>query len=127
MTKRIYTKEQKQRNLEIQLARRRANPEKYREMGRKSEHRRRLKRYGLTEDDWDYLMKIQNSRCAICNVILQKGRHCHVDHCHTSGKVRGLLCSHCNLMLGHARDNVELLAKAITYLKESSIEAPRDP
>ena len=87
-------------------------------MGRKSEHRRRLKRYGLSEDAYADLLTQQNNRCAICSTPLVTGRHCHVDHCHTTGKVRGLLCSHCNLMLGHAKDSVEILQKAIKYLHD---------
>jgi hypothetical protein len=43
------------------------------------------------------------------------------DHCHATGKDRGRICSHCNLMLGHALDSVETLKRAITYLERSSM------
>ncbi|MCY1447865.1 Recombination endonuclease VII [compost metagenome] len=42
-----------------------------------------------------------------------------IDHCHTTGKVRGLLCHHCNILLGNARDDVAILEKAIAYLAAS--------
>jgi Recombination endonuclease VII len=51
--------------------------------------------------------------CEICG----EGGALVVDHCHLTGRVRGLLCArHCNLMLGHARDNTTVLARAIEYL-----------
>ena len=116
MAKRIRTEEQKRLMNIKQLERRRNDPEKYREMGRKSEHRRRLKRYGLTEEQYADLLVKQNNRCAICSTPIVTGRHCHVDHDHTTGKVRGVLCNHCNLMLGHAKDSTEVLLKAVEYL-----------
>lgn len=116
MAKRIRTEEQKRQQTIKQLERRRNDPEKYREMGRKSEHRRRLKRYGLTEEQYADLLLKQNNRCAICSTPIAAGRHCHVDHDHSTGKVRGVLCGHCNLMLGHAKDSTDVLLKAVEYL-----------
>ena len=81
-----------------------------------------LKRlYGITLDDYNRMLKIQNNRCAICNGT-ETGRkdikYFNVDHCHTTGKVRGLLCHGCNSGIGNMKDDVELLDKAIAYLKE---------
>lgn len=45
-----------------------------------------------------------------------------IDHCHTTGKIRGLLCTNCNNMLGKAKDNVEVLKKAISYLEQTNHE-----
>ena len=60
----------------------------------------------------------QVGRCAICEEELDKDtKHVHVDHCHETNIVRGLLCAHCNKGLGFFRDNIEVLEKAITYLK----------
>ena len=81
-----------------------------------------LKRlYGITLDDYDRMLKIQNNRCAICNgteTIKQNHNNLSVDHCHATGKVRGLLCSSCNSGIGRLKDDVELLEKAIAYLRE---------
>ena len=67
----------------------------------------------------------QNGKCAICGYEFLKGKpqNCHIDHNHTTGKIRGLLCAKCNLLLGCANDNIPTLYKAIDYLKqiESSI------
>lgn len=117
--KRVYTEEQKQRNLEAQRRRRTKNPDKVREIGRASEQRRRLKRYGLTYDEYLKILEQQNHSCAICNITTSGTREWHVDHCHITGKVRGVLCHNCNLLLGHSKDNVKILQKAIQYLNDS--------
>lgn len=116
--KRIYTAEQRERNNEAQRRRRAKNPERVREIGRTSEQRRRLKRYGLTYDQYISLLNEQNHSCAICNTKKSGKRDWHVDHCHETGRVRGILCHHCNILLGHAKDNVTILKKAIEYLND---------
>lgn len=78
-------------------------------------------RYGLTLTDYQQLVKRQGNKCAICFSKKPGGRgRWHVDHDHASGKVRGLLCQHCNLGLGHFRDNPLFLASAIDYLKAAN-------
>lgn len=78
--------------------------------------RARRKLYGLTPEAFEEMLSAQNNLCSICHdPFNEKGPH--VDHDHTTGAVRGLLCGHCNLMLGHARDNVETLTRAIEYLR----------
>jgi len=63
----------------------------------------------------------ENYSCMICGITESElGRKLDVDHCHETGKVRGVLCNSCNSVLGHARDNVEILQAAINYLKEYS-------
>ena len=77
-------------------------------------------KYGMTLDDYDRMLKSQNNKCAICNNTStgRKGtKYFAVDHCHTSRKVRGLLCHSCNVAIGYMKDDVELLDKAIDYLK----------
>jgi len=85
------------------------------------------KQFGLTEHDYDQLLKIQSGVCAICKLPetgvsgpKRTPRVLAVDHSHTTGKVRGLLCHFCNSALGLFHDNVELLATAITYLERSA-------
>ena len=71
--------------------------------------------YGINQEDYNKLLASQNSQCAICG----KASHEHylmVDHCHTTGKVRGLLCRYCNFILGLADDNKAILSRAIEYL-----------
>lgn len=59
----------------------------------------------------------QGCVCAICGANAPGGHGgWHTDHCHNTDRVRGILCHHCNLMLGNARDNNHTLAKAIDYL-----------
>lgn len=98
--------------------RRKENPEKYREMGRKSERRRKLKTYGITEDEYISLLLSQKNLCAICKQPNQTKRDWHIDHCHTTGKVRGILCHYCNTGLGQFKDNKGYLLNAIEYLSK---------
>lgn len=83
----------------------------------------RLKRlYGLERGEYDKMYKQQDGKCAICgeeDSCNKNGvtRTLSVDHCHNTGKIRGLLCNECNIGLGKFKDNRELLEKAIKYLK----------
>lgn len=67
---------------------------------------------GVTQEQFDEMFVRQDGRCAICR---QKNR-LFVDHDHKTGKARGLLCSRCNLGIGHFRDSPFLLANAISYV-----------
>lgn len=69
-------------------------------------------RYGFTVVQLRQFL-IDNPDCALCGKPGQ-----HIDHCHTTGQVRGHLCSNCNKGLGHFKDNVSTLAAAITYLSK---------
>ena len=91
---------------------------KMREDGKKNAPKRRAGKYGLTPKQVDELLARQSGRCAICPTTEPAGRHKKwaIDHCHISGKVRGLLCHHCNTALGGFKDNPLLLQKAISYL-----------
>jgi Recombination endonuclease VII len=87
-----------------------ANPER-----KKATHRLYL--YGLTQEHYEFLLREQGERCAICLSDDWGARGPKVDHDHETGAVRGLLCNHCNLLLGHAGDDVEKLRSAIKYLE----------
>ena len=88
------------------------------ELRKVQSRRSHLKRtYGITEDYYVAMEKAQEYRCAICETEYED-KNLHVDHCHESGQVRGLLCLCCNALLGHARDNPVLLDNAINYLKK---------
>ncbi len=77
----------------------------------------RFSRYGLTKVEFDNMVLKQKGRCLICNRV-PEWRSLHVDHDHTTGKVRGLLCRDCNLGLGNFHDNIVLLQIAIRYLEQ---------
>lgn len=81
----------------------------------------RLKRkYGITIKDKQKILKEQNGLCAICKKELNGDQEAFIDHDHKTDIVRGILCSNCNFMLGLSRDNVDILCKAIDYLKKYS-------
>lgn len=75
----------------------------------------RCKSYGITSDDFDKMFNEQRGCCKICGIDITK--KCHIDHNHTTGKVRGLLCHNCNVAIGHAKEDVNLLTKIIQYLE----------
>lgn len=73
--------------------------------------------YGLSMKDFSEMLNIQNGVCMICKKVCSSGQRLSVDHDHKTGKNRGLLCRKCNSGLGLFGDSVELLQKAIDYLK----------
>lgn len=75
--------------------------------------------YGLTVEQWNSMFEGQNRCCAICKATEPGTRNgWHTDHCHIAKRVRAILCQHCNVMLGHAKDDIERLQAAIVYLKK---------
>ena len=78
-----------------------------------------MKQFGITHDDYERLLKLQNGVCKICKKFkLQSNKnHMAIDHCHKSGKIRGILCGDCNKSLGGFFDNINYLKRAIKYLK----------
>ena len=74
-------------------------------------------KYGITPDEYERIFSTQGGACAICGTTSPVGRgEFHVDHCHSTGKIRGLLCHHCNVGLGNFRDSTQTLTQAISYL-----------
>lgn len=74
----------------------------------------------FTVEEYDKLLEEQDNGCAICGKVENSnGTRLCVDHCHSTGKIRGLLCNHCNTALGKFRDDIELLNKAIDYLRSN--------
>lgn len=76
-----------------------------------------LGRYGLTEADYDRMLGEQGGACAACKG--RSGQRLQVDHCHETGRIRGLLCGNCNSALGHAKDDIKRLTALISYLESS--------
>jgi hypothetical protein len=78
-----------------------------------------LRKYGITNTQFAELLASQQGRCKICR-IEENGRTWHVDHCHESGVVRGILCDKCNRGLGHFNDSAEVLRRAADYLEAAA-------
>lgn len=86
-----------------------------RQRNRENEYAYQIKkRYGITIEEYDAMLERQSGVCAICKK--HRGKRLSVDHCHTTGKVRGLLCNQCNLALGKFEDNIDALKAAVEYL-----------
>jgi hypothetical protein len=85
-------------------------------------YKRLVESYGCNQATYDKFFKEQNGVCAICGreeTRIARGSLCKlaVDHDHETGIIRGLLCYHCNLALGHFNDSLDLLDKAVNYLE----------
>lgn len=82
----------------------------------------RMRAYGLTQERYDEMLAAQDGRCAICRGDTPGGKGgWHVDHDHATDLIRGLLCHHCNIMLGMAHDDPARLRAAATYLERVSV------
>lgn len=90
---------------------RKENPDKY-----KTNHLKR--KYGITIDEWRLLFESQGKVCAICKCQEPCKMGWATDHCHTTGKIRGVLCYSCNWGLGHFKDNILALEEASRYLRK---------
>ena len=75
--------------------------------------------YGITLEDYNFLLEDQNKKFKICNSECSTGKSLAVDHNHETGKVRGLLCKNCNIGLGMFFDSIDFLESAVLYLKSS--------
>lgn len=76
------------------------------------------RRYGISVEEYATMLEAQGFKCGICSVENDPtGRNFAVDHCHATGKIRGLLCSNCNTALGSFKDSVDRLKSAIQYLE----------
>ena len=102
-----------------------ANPERLAVANRKSKLKRK---FGISLAQYDEMLLAQGGKCGICGTAEPAGRQgffgpvFHVDHCHRTGKIRGLLCASCNPALGAFGDSVERLTAAIAYLKKAGNE-----
>lgn len=127
-SERERTKEQRSKTI---VAWRKRNPDKMREYRRREmpkivarnkkwrEKNRLPALYGITKEDWNVMFDEQKGLCRLCEKHhTEFKRGLCVDHCHSSGKVRGLLCHPCNQGLGMFKDNVDFLKRAISYLNK---------
>ncbi|ANA86370.1 endonuclease VII [Gordonia phage OneUp] len=75
--------------------------------------RKLRERYGISLAEYNDLLDEQDGKCAICHTVAKL----HVDHCHATGKKRGLLCSQCNTAIGLLKEDLNLLSRAAEYLE----------
>lgn len=115
----MNNKEHPTNNLKRRLTKqawRKKNPDK----AKKERKQTRLRKYGLSIPEYEKLLEIQNNSCAVCNrteTEFKKGLS--IDHCHATGKVRGLLCTNCNTAIGALKENPEMFKKALQYLENN--------
>lgn len=91
----------------------RTKPESYKRKKEYDTNNYFLKTYGITSKDRDLMVSAQGGKCAICN---NKTKYMHVDHCHTTGTIREILCANCNKGIGHFQEDIEIMKSAIDYL-----------
>lgn len=100
------------------------NPEKYntaaRGYNKKHYPKLRLNRYGISLEHYNNMIESQNNKCYICDSAPKGTRPLVIDHNHTTGAVRGLLCYGCNRAL-HVLETPELMIKAVAYLKKFNV------
>jgi hypothetical protein len=81
-------------------------------------NRHLVNKYGITLEEYEVMLKKQNGVCYICKGK-PEDKNMAVDHCHDTGKVRGILCENCNRGIGMFKHNVTLLKSAINYLQNT--------
>ena len=118
-----------------------SNPERIKEYWRRASKKhyeknylarnlsRRANLYGISKDEIAALYVLCDSKCRICGRPEKDRKNgvLHIDHCHKSGRVRGLLCYRCNIGIGMFDDNKDLMASAITYLGGDSDSRSHKP
>lgn len=77
-------------------------------------------RYGITPAVYEQIKTKQENLCAVCHKPPPEGKHLFVDHCHSTGRIRGLLCGRCNLGIGHFDDSPKLFLAVIEYLQQET-------
>lgn len=81
--------------------------------------------YGIDLKTYEGLLIAQGNKCKICGADSntdKRARYFVIDHCHSSGEVRGLLCSKCNALLGLAQEREDILETAKQYLRNSRVK-----
>lgn len=81
-----------------------------------TQEREIIKKYAITEDQYQQILQLQNGVCAICGNH-QRRQRLSIDHCHLTKKVRGLLCTRCNRNIGRFYDSAVRLQRAAEYLE----------
>lgn len=74
--------------------------------------------YGISKEQFTAMLEQQSGRCPICSIEVSENKS-HIDHCHETGKVRGILCSRCNQAIGLFKEDTKSMIKAVEYLRNS--------
>lgn len=90
---------------------------------KKAKWKRIEKLYGITEFQYFEMLSHQLNKCKICSDAINENST-HIDHCHATGIVRGLLCGRCNQAIGLLRDSVEIINSAADYIKNATSRLP---
>lgn len=119
--KKAHKKAQKKRYLQTEAgkAAKRREKQRYRKTvgGKLAKLRQILKsKFNITIEQYEELLIKQKGVCALCKQLCPSGKRLCIDHNHITGKVRGLLCYHCNVGLGHFMENAKLLMNAVDYI-----------
>jgi len=80
------------------------------------------RRYKITKEEYEQIVENQKNKCVLCEEDMAD-KKAVVDHCHTSGEVRGILCNNCNALIGFSKEEVTILRNAISYLKKWKVKA----
>lgn len=120
--RKAYKKQWNEQNQAVitarQRARYKADPEKYSTYFR---NRYVIRTYGITQQQYEEMFQQQGGVCGICGSQPDIERHgisrLAIDHCHSTGKIRGLLCNNCNAGMGLIGDTAEHLKAALAYLE----------
>jgi len=140
---RAYWERYREINKEYIMARNKKHEEEHKEE-RNSAHKKwrwenldknrhyRIRKYGITKEDYDSLLDNQGGLCAICGkeetyTLAGKPRPLSIDHDHETGIVRGLLCNACNRAIGLMRNNPDIAMSAAEYLIKSMQHQSDDP
>ena len=85
--------------------------------------RHKERKYGISQEKFDKILKLQKDKCAICGIHQRDlKRKLAIDHNHETEVVRGLLCTNCNFLIGYANENLDVLQNSINYLKTKNYE-----
>ena len=89
--------------------------------GDKNRNSKLILQFGIDHSEYLKLVELQEGKCKICKITLDfTVKHPPVDHCHMTGKIRGILCHQCNTALGGVKDSLEILNSMVSYLKEDN-------
>lgn len=115
--RRAYYLDNREAHIERAKQWKKDNPERWREIARDYARRKRWGIYGITEEDFVRLMEACDGKCEVCSVELDESVGVAVDHDHSTGAVRGMLCGPCNRGIGLLKDDPARLDAAAAYLR----------